>query len=128
MSNLSEDDVALRGLAALAARSFGSTAAATQALLETIATQLGLRTAFLTKITPTTGCNHVLAAYNVPGGSGVRAGVELLCWPKRLSCGVTQLSRRRDGDYQAGMARTLSPFKESGTPGSGAAGIRCAGP
>ncbi len=77
MNNPSEGDAALHGLAALAARSFGSTAEATQALLETISTQLGLRTAFLTEIPPATGRNHVLVAYNAPGGSGVRAGVEL---------------------------------------------------
>lgn len=73
----SEGDSALDTLAALAARSFGSTAEATQTLLETIARQLGLRTAFLTEITPETGRNRILAAYDAPGGSGVLAGADL---------------------------------------------------
>ena len=77
MSGPFEGDAALHGLATLAARSFGSTAEATQALLETIAAQLGLRTSFLTEIAPATGRNRVLAAYNAPGGSGVRAGSDL---------------------------------------------------
>ena len=77
MTRHTDGDAALSGLATLVARGFGSTAEATRALLETIATQLGLRTSFLTEITPASGSNRVLAAYNAPGGSGVSAGRDL---------------------------------------------------
>jgi len=68
---------ALRPLAALAARSFPSTAEATQAVLATISAQLGLRTTFLTRITAQDGRNRILAAHNEPGGSGILAGADL---------------------------------------------------
>lgn len=77
MSETSDGDTALHELAALAAHSFGSTAESIQALLKTIASQLGLRTSFLTEITPATGRNHILAAYDAPGGSGILAGTDL---------------------------------------------------
>ncbi len=67
----------LRPLAALAARSFASTAEATQAVLAAITAQLGLRTSFLTRTTPADGRNRVLAAHNEPGGSGIVAGADL---------------------------------------------------
>ena len=67
----------LGGLAALAARGFGSTAEATQALLETIVAQLGLRTSFLTRITAGEGRNVVVAAHNQPGGCDISVGADL---------------------------------------------------
>ena len=67
----------LGGLAALAARGFGSTAEATQALLATIVAQLGLRTSFLTQITAGEGRNRVVAAHNGPGGCAIAPGAGL---------------------------------------------------
>ncbi len=67
----------LGGVSSLAARSFPSTAEATQVLLETIIEQTGLRTSFLTQITAHEQRNHVLAASNRPGGCDIRAGVVL---------------------------------------------------
>ena len=61
---------ALRPPVAPVARGFPSTAEATQAVLATISAQLGLRTTFLTRITPHDGRNRILAAHNEPGGSG----------------------------------------------------------
>ena len=67
----------LRGVSSLAARSFQSTAEATQVLLDTITEQIGLRTRFLTQITPHEQRNHVLAASNRPGGCDIQAGIVL---------------------------------------------------
>ena len=67
----------LGGLAALAARGFGSTAEATQALLGTIVAQLGLRTSFLTRISVEEGRNVVVAAHNGPGGCDIPVGADL---------------------------------------------------
>lgn len=67
----------LRSLSTLTARSFNSTAEATQAVLETIVEQLGLRSSLLTRFAPAEGRNRVLAAYNQPGGCDIPAGAEL---------------------------------------------------
>ncbi len=67
----------LGSLSQLAARSFSSTEELVDAILSLIAVQLGLRTSFLTHITVTDNRNHVIAAYNQPGGCDVLADTEL---------------------------------------------------
>lgn len=67
----------LHPLSALAATSFPSTAALIDAILALITEQLGLRTSFLTQITPAANCNHVLAVYNQPHGCDLVAGIDL---------------------------------------------------
>lgn len=67
----------LGSLSALAARSYGSTSELVEAILSFITDQLGLRTSFLTHITATENRNHVIAAHNRPGGSGILADIDL---------------------------------------------------
>lgn len=72
-----EADSTLDRLAALAGQSFASNQAARQATLRLIADQLGMRTSYLSRITPTAGCSEILAAYNTPGGCEVAAATSL---------------------------------------------------
>ena len=67
----------LDSLSQLSARSFASTDALVEAILSLIANQLGLRTSFLTHITSTDNRNHVIAAYNHPGGCDIAPDTEL---------------------------------------------------
>jgi hypothetical protein len=68
---------ALDSLSTLAARSFPSTDALIAAVLVLITEQLGLRTSFLTHITPSENRNHVIAAYNQPDGCDLERGIDL---------------------------------------------------
>ena len=67
----------LGSLSELSAHSFSATREATDAILRLLSEQLGLRSSFLTHITPEENRNHVLAAYNVPGGCDIPAGALL---------------------------------------------------
>jgi hypothetical protein len=67
----------LGGLSKLAGRSFDSVEEAAQALLQLISEQLGMRSAFLTRITPETNRNEVLASHNAPDGCGIPPGAVL---------------------------------------------------
>lgn len=71
MNDLSPDANHLARIASLAARGFASTEEATQALLEVVATQMGMRSSLLMEITPSTGSNFVRAAFNLPGGCDI---------------------------------------------------------
>ncbi len=64
-------------LSALAGSSFASSREATDAVLRLLSDQLGMRSGFLTRITPQQNGNEVLAAYNAPGGCDVPAGALL---------------------------------------------------
>ncbi len=75
--NVSEPGRQLGSLSALAARSYASTTELVEAILSFITEQLGLRTSFLTHITAGENRNHVIAAHNRPGGSGISANIEL---------------------------------------------------
>lgn len=68
---------ALDSISILAARSFPSTDALIEAMLVLITDQLGLRTSFLTRITPRENRNHVIAAYSQPDGCGLESGIDL---------------------------------------------------
>lgn len=61
----------LGGLSELAGRSFASTEEATDAVLQLLSEQLGMRTSFLARVTPTEDRFEVLGAHNVPGGCGI---------------------------------------------------------
>ncbi|MDP9379544.1 MAG: hypothetical protein M3Q29_05220 [Chloroflexota bacterium] len=67
----------LGGLSELAARSFDSTDEATRALLRLVSEQLGMRSTFLTHITPAEDRNEVVASHNAPDGCGIPAGAVL---------------------------------------------------
>ncbi len=67
----------LAGLSNLAGRSFGSEAEAREALLRLLSEQLGMRSAFLTRITPEENRNEVVASHNAPGGCGIPVGAVL---------------------------------------------------
>ncbi len=64
----------LGGLSVLAARSFSSSQETREAMLRLVAEQLGMRSAFLTHITPDEDRNEVIAAYNAPGGCEIPTG------------------------------------------------------
>ncbi len=64
-------------LSELAGRSFDSVEESTQALLKVISEQLGMRSAFLTHITPESNRNEVVASHNAPDGCGIPAGAVL---------------------------------------------------
>lgn len=64
----------LRELSTLPAASFASLEGSTQAILELIAEQLGLRSSYITHVVPEEDLNEVVAAYNKPGGCNVSAG------------------------------------------------------
>ena len=61
----------LGGLSELAGRSFDSAEEAREALLRLISGQLGMRSAFLTHITPEENHNEVVASHNAPDGCGI---------------------------------------------------------
>ena len=67
----------LGGLSELVGRSFDSVEEATEALLQLLSEQLGMRSAFLTRITPEENCNEVVASYNAPDGCGIPVGAVL---------------------------------------------------
>ena len=67
----------LGGLSELAGRSFDSVEEATLALLQLLSEQLGMRSAFLTRITPEENRNEVVASHNAPDGCGILAGAVL---------------------------------------------------
>lgn len=67
----------LAGLSNLAGRSFGSEEEAREALLRLLSEQLGMRSAFLTRITPEENRNEVVASHNAPGGCGIPTGAVL---------------------------------------------------
>ena len=67
----------LSGLSEFAGRSFGSVEEARQALLQLLSEQLGMRSAFLTHITPEENRNEVVASYNAPDGCEISAGAVL---------------------------------------------------
>lgn len=84
MTNLNHIEQATRAdlpyldsLSAFAANSFESTDALIDAVLALISNQLGLRTSFLTHITPGENRNHVIAAYNQADGCDLVAGIDL---------------------------------------------------
>ena len=70
----------LGGLSELAGRSFGSAEEARQALLRLISEQLGMRSAFLTHVTPEENRNEIVASYNAPDGCGIPVGAVLPLW------------------------------------------------
>ena len=78
MSDASGPPPYLTSLSTISAKSFASTAALTDAILTLITEQLGLRTSFLTHITPDEQRNHVVAAHNAASGSEVVAGSDLV--------------------------------------------------
>ena len=67
----------LGALSELAGRSFNSTEEATRALLRLVSEQLGMRSAFLTRITPAEDCNEVVVSHNAPDGCAIPAGAVL---------------------------------------------------
>ena len=67
----------LGGLSEFAGRSFDSVEEARKTLLQLLSEQLGLRSAFLTRITPEENRNEVVAAYNAPDGCGISTGAVL---------------------------------------------------
>lgn len=67
----------LGGLSELAGRSFGSAEEAREALLRLISEQLGMRSAFLTRITPRENRNEIVASHDAPGGCGIPVGAVL---------------------------------------------------
>lgn len=67
----------LGGLSELAGRSFDSIEEATDALLRLLSERLGMRSAFLTHITPKGPRNEVIASHNAPDGCGISTGAVL---------------------------------------------------
>ena len=67
----------LGGLSELAGRSFNSVEEERQALLQLLAEQLGMRSAFLTRITPEENRNEIVASHNAPDGCGIPVGAVL---------------------------------------------------
>ena len=67
----------LGGLSELAGRSFDSVEEAREALLQLLSEQLGMRSAFLTRITPEENRNEVVASHNAPNGCGIPVGAVL---------------------------------------------------
>ena len=67
----------LGGISRLSGRSFASTEEATQAVLRLITEQIGMRSAFLTRIAPERNRNEISAAHNEPGGCHIPAGAVL---------------------------------------------------
>ena len=67
----------LGGLSELAGRSFDSTDEAIRALLRLVSEQLGMRSTFLTHITPAEDRNEVVASHNAPDGCDIPTGVVL---------------------------------------------------
>ncbi len=71
-----DESAYLGGLSEFAGRSFGSLEEATEALLRLIAEQTGMRSAFLTRITPEENRNRIVASHNADG-FGIPAGAVL---------------------------------------------------
>lgn len=67
----------LGGLSELAGRSFDSVEEEREALLQLLSEQLGMRSAFLTRITPEENLNEVVASHNAPDGCGIPVGAVL---------------------------------------------------
>ena len=67
----------LGSLSELVGCSFDSVEEAREALLQLLSVQLGMRSAFLTRITPEENRNEVLASYNAPEGCGILVGAVL---------------------------------------------------
>jgi hypothetical protein len=67
----------LGGLSKLAGRSFDSVEEEREALLQLLAEQLGMRSTFLTRITPEENRNEVVASHNAPDGCGIPVGTVL---------------------------------------------------
>ena len=67
----------LGGLSELAGRSFDSLEEAKEALLQMLSEQLGMRSAFLTRITPEENRNEVVSSHNAPDGCGISTGAVL---------------------------------------------------
>ncbi len=67
----------LGGLSELAGRSFDSVEEAREALLQLLSEQLGMRSAFLTRITPEENRNKIVASHNAPDGCGIPVGAVL---------------------------------------------------
>jgi hypothetical protein len=67
----------LDSLSILAAKSFPSTDTLIEAILALITEQSGLRTSFLTHITPQENRNRIVAVYNQPNGCDLVAGADL---------------------------------------------------
>ncbi|MDP9480550.1 MAG: hypothetical protein M3R38_33635 [Actinomycetota bacterium] len=67
----------LGGLSELAGRSFDSAEEAREAILRLLSEQLGMRSAFLTRITPEENRNEVVAAHSAPDGCGIPVGAVL---------------------------------------------------
>ena len=67
----------LGGLSELAGRSFNSVEEEREALLQLLTEQLGMRSAFLTRITPEENRNEVVASHNAPDGCGIPVGAVL---------------------------------------------------
>ncbi len=76
-AELRRDGDIFDGLAGLAAAQFRSSEEAIAAVLALITNELGMRTSFLTRITPEEGRSEILAARNLPGGCDVAAGTTL---------------------------------------------------
>jgi hypothetical protein len=64
-------------LSALSAISFPSTDALIQAILALITDQVGLRTSFLTQISPSENRNHIIAVHQQPNGCELVADIDL---------------------------------------------------
>ena len=67
----------LGSLSAFSAKSFTSTAALVEAVLVLVTDQLGLRTSFLTEITPAQNRNLIVAVHRQPDGCEIIPGSEL---------------------------------------------------
>ena len=67
----------LGSLSELAGRSFGSEEEAREALLRLLSEQIGMRSAFLTRIAPKENRNEVVASHNAPDGCGIPVGAVL---------------------------------------------------
>ncbi len=77
MAQPTEGPAYLGGLSELAGRSFGSAEEAAQALLRLLSEQLGMRSAFLTRISAEGNRNEIVASHNEPDGCGIPAGAVL---------------------------------------------------
>ncbi len=69
--------VYLGDLSELAGRSFDSVEEAREAFLQLLSEQLGMRSAFLTRIMPEENRNEVVASHNAPDGCSIPVGTVL---------------------------------------------------
>ncbi len=74
--NMDQTDVGgyISHLSELAGRSFSTTNEATEAILQLLSEQLGMRTSVLTRIPPEENRLEVLAAHNELDGCGIESG------------------------------------------------------